>query len=181
MKKQELIKIIELVVRKEVKKQVNEIFIKEGMKSLANNSNLVETKSESPTSLTQIAEKEYTPQETPKPKKKEFKEYTKNPALNKVLNETVGGVPQGDKGEYPTMGGGTYTSDRVNELMGGNPMMKNTPQGKEKAREIGAVESLKARGVSSEQVGEDVVNALTRDYSGLMKAINKKKDGHYRP
>ena len=29
MKKQELIKIIELVVRKEVKKQVNEIFIKE--------------------------------------------------------------------------------------------------------------------------------------------------------
>ena len=32
-----------------------------------------------------------------------------------------------------------------------------------------------------EQVGEDVVNALTRDYSGLMKAMNKKKDGHYRP
>ena len=29
MKKQELIKIIELVVRKEVKKQANEIFIKE--------------------------------------------------------------------------------------------------------------------------------------------------------
>ena len=28
MKKQELIKIIELVVRKEVKKQMNEIFIK---------------------------------------------------------------------------------------------------------------------------------------------------------
>ena len=36
MKKQELIKIIELVVRKEVKKQVNEIFIKEGIKSLKN-------------------------------------------------------------------------------------------------------------------------------------------------
>ena len=29
MKKQELIKIIELVVRKEVKKQMNEIFIKD--------------------------------------------------------------------------------------------------------------------------------------------------------
>ena len=29
MKKQELIKIIETVVRKEVKKQINEIFIKE--------------------------------------------------------------------------------------------------------------------------------------------------------
>ena len=174
MKKQDLIKIIEKVVRKEVKKQVNEIFINEGKKALANRSQ----KEEVSTSLTEIAEQEYT---QPKPKKKEFKEYTKNDALNKVLNETVGGIPQGDKAPYPTMGGGAYTSDRVSELMGGNPMMKDTPQGKEKAREIGAVESMKARGVSSEQVGEDVVNALTRDYSGLMKAINKKKDGHYRP
>ena len=174
MKKQDLIKIIEKVVRKEVKKQVNEIFINEGKKALVNRSQ----KEEVSTSLTEIAEQEYT---QPKPKKKEFKEYTKNDALNKVLNETVGGIPQGDKAAYPTMGGGAYTSDRVNELMGGNPMMKNTPQGKEKAREIGAVESMKARGVSSKDVGEDVVNALTRDYSGLMKAINKKKDGHYRP
>ena len=169
MKKKELIKILETLVRKEVKKQVNEIFINEGKKALASRSVVNDEVS---SSLTQIAEQEYT---QPKPKKKEFKEYTKNDALNKVLNETVGGIPQGDS-EYPTMGGGAYTSDRVNELMGGNPMMKNTPQGKEKAREIGAVESLKARGVSSEQVGEDVVNALTRDYSGLMKAMNKKKE-----
>ena len=34
MNKKELIKIIELVVRKEVKKQVNEIFIKENKSSL---------------------------------------------------------------------------------------------------------------------------------------------------
>ena len=174
MKKQELIKIIERLVRKEVNKQVNEIFINEGKKALANRSQKEEVSS----SLTEIAEQEYT---QPKPKKKEFKEYTKNDALNKVLNETVGGIPQSDKSSYPTMGGGAYTSDRVSELMGGNPIMKNTPQGKEQAREIGAVESMKARGVSSKEVGEDVVNALTRDYSGLMKAINKKKDGHYRP
>ena len=174
MKKKELINIIERLVRKEVEKQVNEIFINEGKKALANRS----TKNdEVSSSLTQLAEQEYV---QPKPKKKEFKEYTKNPALNKILNETVGGVPQGDS-EYPTMGGGTYTSDRVHELMGGNPMMANTEQGKEKRRQVGAVESLKAQGVSSEQVGEDVVNALTRDYSGLMKAINKKKDSHYRP
>ena len=175
MKKKELINIIERLVRKEVKKQVNEIFINEGKKALASRSIVNDEVS---SSLTQIAEQEYT---QPKPKKKEFKEYTKNDALNKVLNETVGGIPQGDKGAYPTMGGGAYTSDRVNELMGGNPMMANTEQGKEKRRQVGAVESLKAQGVSSEQVGEDVVNALTRDYSGLMKAINKKKNSHYRP
>ena len=34
MKKNDLIKIIELVVRKEVKKQMNEIFIKENKSSL---------------------------------------------------------------------------------------------------------------------------------------------------
>ena len=175
MKKKELINIIERLVRKEVKKQVNEIFISEGKKALANRSI---QNDEVSSSLTQLAEQEYV---QPKPKKKEFKEYTKNSALNKVLNETVGGIPQGDKEAYPTMGGGAYTSDRVSELMGGNPMMANTAEGKEKRRQVGAIESMKARGVSSEQVGEDVVNALTRDYSGLMKAINKKKDGHYRP
>ena len=168
MKKQELIKIIERLVRKEVNKQVNEIFINEGKKAFANRSQ----KDEVSSSLTQIAEQEYT---QPKPKKREYKEYTKNESLNKILNETAGGIPQGDS-EYPTMGGGTYTSDRVHELMGGNPMMANTEQGKEKRRQVGAVESLKAQGVSSEQVGEDVVNALTRDYSGLMKAMNKKKE-----
>ena len=168
MKKKELIKILETLVRKEVEKQVNEIFINEGKKALASRS----IEDEVSSSLTQIAEQEYT---QPKPKKKVYKEYTKNESLNKILNETAGGIPQGDS-EYPTMGGGTYTSDRVHELMGGNPMMMNTPQGKEKARQVGAVESMKARGVSSEQVGEDVVNALTRDYSGLMKAINKKKE-----
>ena len=168
MKKKELIKILETLVRKEVKKQVNEIFINEGKKALASRS----IEDEVSSSLTQIAEQEYI---QPKPKKKVYKEYTKNESLNKILNETAGGIPQGES-EYPTMGGGTYTSDRVHELMGGNPMMRNTPQGKEKARQVGAVESLKAQGVSSEQVGEDVVNALTRDYSGLMKAMNKKKE-----
>ena len=175
MKKKELINIIERLVRKEVKKQVNEIFISEGKKALANRSTQSDEVS---SSLTQLAEQEYV---QPKPKKKEFKEYTKNSALNKVLNETVGGIPQGEKSAYPTMGGGAYTSDRVSELRGGNPMMANTAEGKEKRRQVGAVESMKARGVSSEQVGEDVVNALTRDYSGLMKAMNKKKNEHYRP
>ena len=47
-------------------------------------------------------------------------------------------------------------------------------------REIAAVQTMKEAGVSTEQVGEDVVKALTRDYSGVMKAMNKKKE-HFRP
>ena len=52
--------------------------------------------------------------------------------------------------------------------MGGN---------EERKREVGAVQTIKKAGVKVDQVPEDVVNALTRDYSGLMKAINNKKKG----
>ncbi len=45
---------------------------------------------------------------------------------------------------------------------------------------MAAVDSIKKAGVSVDQVPEDVQNALTRDYSGLMKAINKKKE-NFRP
>ena len=42
-------------------------------------------------------------------------------------------------------------------------------------RDLVAVDSMKKAGVTSEQVPEHVTNALTRDYSGLMKALNKDK------
>ena len=64
MNKKELIKIIELVVRKEVKKQMTEIFIND----------------EKEMSLSETISK-------PKvAKKKSKKQYTKNTALNEVLN-----------------------------------------------------------------------------------------------
>jgi|TARA_R110001592_G_scaffold261359_1_gene526206 hypothetical protein len=175
MKKQELIKIIELVVRKEVKKQVNEIFIKEGIKSLTRSSNLVETKDNNSISLKEsLSQKELvSPPSKPKPKKEV--RYTENESLNKILNETANGKPTE---EWPTMGGGTYDTSKMAEAMG----YGNLPGGgsKEVKREIAAVQTMKDAGVSTEQVGEDVVNALTRDYSGVMKAIEKKKQG-FRP
>ena len=148
MKKSDLIKIIELVVRKEVKKQMNEIFIKENKSSLK--------------SL------------TPKPKKKvvqkkEPVQYTENKLLNDVLNETVG-LSKGDSemDEYPTMGGGVFDSSRATELLGyGESMMMGGD--KETQRKVAAVQTMKQAGVTSEQLPDSVVNALTRDYSDLMK------------
>jgi len=37
-----------------------------------------------------------------------------------------------------------------------------------------AVDTFKKAGVSSEQVPEHITNALTRDYSSLMKVMNNK-------
>ena len=158
MNKKELIKIIELVVRKEVKKQMTEIFIND--------------------------EKEISLSETiSKPKvvkKKSKKQYTKNKVLNEVLNNTkpLGSQEQED---YPTLGGGVLGSDNMAEVLGYGDLGKG--QNKEKAREMAAVDSIKKAGVSVDQVPEDVQNALTRDYSGLMKAIDNKKkgEGNYRP
>tara|TARA_B100000614_G_C14481647_1_gene466950 strand:- start:135 stop:623 length:489 start_codon:yes stop_codon:yes gene_type:complete len=162
MNKKELIKIIELVVRKEVKKQMTEIFIND----------------EKEISLSETISK---PTPNRVIKKKSKKQYTKNTALNEVLNNTKP-LGQQETDEYPTLGGGVLGSDNMAEVLGYGDLGRG--QNKEKAREMAAVDTIKKAGVSVDQVPEDVQNALTRDYSGLMKAINKKKKGegnNYRP
>ena len=139
MTKKGLLKIIREVVRSEVKKEVQKIFMNE-------NKTVQE------------------PQVQSKPKK----QYTQNKSLNDVLNETVG-LKTSEKQDdaYPTLGGGTFDSSRVAELMGYG-------KSDEVKRDMVAIDSLKKAGKSVDDVPEAVTAALTRDYSDLMKAINKK-------
>ena len=99
----------------------------------------------------------------PQPPKKQS--YTKNPVLNEVLNET-----QAD--EWETMGGTEFTSDRINELVGGSyaDMMNDKPQQPNvdnRVREMGANPTS-----VSQEVKDNIFN---KDYSGLMKAIDEKQ------
>jgi len=100
-------------------------------------------------------------------KRKKVKEqkFTDNPTLNKILNETAQ-----QQEEYPTLGGGTFDSSRATELLGygslGNDEIK---------REVAAAGTMKGAGMNPEAAPEHLKNALTRDYSGLIKAIDKKK------
>ena len=145
MTKKELVKIIQEAVRKEVKKEVQKIFIKEETSPL----------------LQDVIVKK------PKLKKEEIS-YTTNKTLNKVLNETVG-LSKKDKQleEYPTLSGGAFDTNRITELLGyGKP--------EEVKRDMVAVDTLQKAGKSVGEVPEHITNALTRDYSGLMKAMNKK-------
>jgi hypothetical protein len=157
MNKSKLKNIIELVVRKEVKKQLSEIFINE---------------------KEEIKLSETISKPTPKKVvKKTKKQYSKNTALNEVLNNTKPlGTSEVD--EYPTLGGGVLGSDNMAEVLGYGDL--GMGGNKEKAREMAAVDTIKKAGVAVDQVPEGVQNALTRDYSGLMKAINKKKE-NFRP
>ena len=154
MNKNKLKNIIELVVRKEVKKQLSEIFINE----------------EKEIKLSEVVSKP-----TPKRviKKKPKKQYSKNKALNEVLNNT-NPLGTSETDEYPSLGGGVLGSDNVAEVLGYGDLGRG--QNKEMAREMAAVDTIKKQGVSVDAVPEGVQNALTRDYSGLMKAINKKKE-----
>tara|TARA_R100001591_G_C4246874_1_gene156062 strand:+ start:116 stop:562 length:447 start_codon:yes stop_codon:yes gene_type:complete len=146
MTKKQLVKIIQEVVRREIKKEVNKIFIEEQKTSQK---------------LTDVI-----PQVS---KPKEEIKYTNNKSLNDVLNETVG-LSKKQTEEYPTLGGGTFDTSRMSELMG---------YGKtdEVRRDMVAVDTIKKAGRSVDQVPEHVTNALTRDYSGLMKALDDKKKG----
>lgn len=145
MTKKELVKIIQEVVKREVQKEVKKIFIKEQV-------------SEEPTiEMKSIVEEP-----------KEQIKYTKNESLNKVLNETVGlSKSQSQTEAYPTLGGGAFDTNRMTELLGyGKP--------EEVQRDMVAADSLRKAGKSVNDVPEHVTNALTRDYSDLMKAIDKK-------
>jgi len=144
MTKQQLQKIIQEAVRKEVKKQMNEIFIKE------------ETSSKLIDIVPKVSEL-----------KKEV-QYTKNKSLNKVLNETVGlSKSKKEFEEYPTLGDGTFDRSRMTELLGYG-------KSEEVKRNMVAVDTLQKAGKSINDVPEHITNALTKDYSKLMKAINKK-------
>ena len=107
------------------------------------------------------------PKTKPVVKKKKVKEqkFTDNPTLNKILNETAQ-----QQEEYPTLGGGTFDSSRATELLGygslGNDEVK---------REVAAAGTMKGAGMNPEAAPEHLKNALTRDYSDLIKAIDKKK------
>ena len=150
MTKKDLIKVIRKLVQEEVKKEVGKILISE-------------RKTISERQVKKPVIKKY----KTKPTKKV---YTKdNVSLNDILNETVG-LTKGPQEEYPDMGGKTYTTQNMADAMGYGDMASPELQ-----RDKLAAQTLAEKNVTPDQVGDGVVNALTRDYSDLMKVINKGK------
>ena len=141
MTKKDLVKIIQEAVRREVKKEVKKIFIEEQPGKLISTKEVIET---------------------PQVNSKKEVTYTKNESLNKVLNETVGFSKSKKNEEYATLGGGVFDTNRMTELMGyGRP--------EEVKRDMVAADTLRKAGKSVNDVPEHITNALTRDYSDLMK------------
>jgi len=72
----------------------------------------------------------------------------KDPILNKILNETQGGLPTDATEPYPTMGGGAYTTDRAGEIaignMGSTQSMSDMPEFMKKAMSGHSAKVVKA-------------------------------------
>ena len=109
-------------------------------------------------------------QTQPKTEKKivKKKDFTNNSVLNDVLNETAVG------GDWKTMGGEHFTTERMNDIVGGNyaEMMNNTGRANIPANPDAMITSMgeNPKGVS------DIVkdNIFNKDYSSLIQAMDKK-------
>lgn len=118
----------------------------------------------------------------------EIQSFTKNPVLNGILNETANSyqVPENDEySDYPTMGGqqmnsnsapmGENTSDfraMMSEKMGMTP--PNT-QGTPSVQEMLPTTDPEGKPLRNQNIPDAVTKALTRDYTELVKGMNKKK------
>tara|TARA_R100000278_G_scaffold119345_1_gene100690 strand:+ start:673 stop:1152 length:480 start_codon:yes stop_codon:yes gene_type:complete len=154
-KSNKLANLIRELVKQEVKKQVTEIFIKEGIKSI--------TESTSKNDVVEVL-----PKREPKPKKEVT--YTKNPVLNDILNETANaGTDEFD--EYPTMTGKPFDSTRMAEAIGYGGMLGDA----ESRRKQAAIQTAQAVGAdTNNEAVQNVMKDLTRNYSDVMKAVDKK-------
>ena len=96
-----------------------------------------------------------------KPVEKVEQNYSSNPLLNDILNETA------NSGDWATLGDEPFTTNNMSdilsksyELTGGDSTLEQTSV---------------PTGVDPSAIPEYLTKALTKDYSGLMKTINKKK------
>lgn len=161
MKKNDFVKLIRETVSKEVRRAV-----RSELKEILNPpDNSVETFNEQIQNGVQMQRQaESAPQENIK--------YTSNDQLNEILNETATAM-KGQKAEYPTAGRPLSATDAV----GGRASLAaamGLPTLNQNAGPATVQEMVPAdrRGA---QIPDAVSKALTRDYSGLMKSINKKR------
>ncbi len=160
MKKNEFVKLIRETVSREVRRAV-----RAELKEILNPAdNSVKTFNEQIQNGMQMQQQaEASPQEQVK--------YTSNGTLNEILNETATAM-KGPK-SFPTAGRPLTAADAV----GGKSSLAaamGLPTLNQNAGPISEREMIPADRQGA-PIPNAVSKALTRDYSGLMKAINKKK------
>lgn len=165
MNTQKLIQAIKIIIESEVKKQIalERKQLKESiLKELRRGTHITKTSfvEKDPLDVEHLFET--------KQKPKQNKLFSGNSTLSSILNETY------QSGEWRDINGGnSFTSDMAR---GFGSMVDNMNPQSNKVQDVeGNTISMDA--LAQTPRGEAVVNALTKDYSQLMQAINNKKRG----
>jgi len=152
--------VLKEVIKKIVQQEVKSILKKELRSCLAEiilseDSKKTKIKDSSPIKMEEILQESTEQEVDPEPQPKKFVKYTNNEVLNQILNETKGGIPR--EGQYVGLSEG-FSS------IGGDKSVITESVAPVKAPENAPAEV------------KGVYQAMTRDYSKLMKAIDKKKN-----
>ena len=161
-----LLEAIQILVKEELKEQLPAL-IKEGvkaeMKKMLSETKVASKPVSKSISMAKAILGEDTITESVVQKEVPAKQYSKNPIINQILNETRGGIPQGDggfrtmnfgQGDMGSIAGRTAVADK----MGYGDMAKGpSPTG---------------LGVNTGVA--EIDKALNRDYSELVKRFKKK-------
>lgn len=137
---------VKSVLRDELRTCLAEILLSQDSKK----SQLKETPSTKMQDLIEQEQVEEPVVQTPK----KFVKYTNNDVLNQILNETTGGIPR--EGQYVTLTEGFNPIGTDGSVISEAPAPVQVPE-------------------SAPKEVKTVYQAMTRDYSKLMKAIDKKK------
>ena len=155
MKTDALKEIIRKIVQQEVKAVLrNELRTCLAEILLAQDGKKSQLKETSSTKMQDLIEQEQV-EEQPTPAPKKFVKYTSNDVLNQILNETTGGVPR--EGQYVGLSEGF------------------SPIGSDRSVISDPVAPVQVPEAAPKEV-KSVYQAMTRDYSKLMKAIDKKRN-----
>ena len=161
-----LLEAIQILIKEELKEQLPAL-IKEGvkaeMKKMLSETKVAPKPQSKGISMAKAVLGDDTITESVVQKEIPTKQYSKNPMINQILNETRGGIPQGDGG-FRTMNfgqgdmGSIVGKSAIAEKMGYGEMAKG-PQ---------------PTGLGVNTGVAEIDKALNRDYSELVKRFKKK-------
>jgi hypothetical protein len=162
-----LLEAIQILIKEELKEQLPAL-IKEGvkaeMKKMLSESKVAPKPQSKGISMAKailgdepIQESVQTKQTTP------TKQYSKNPMINQILNETRGGIPQGDGG-FRTM---NFGQGDMGSILGGTAMAEKMGYGD-------MAKGPQPTGLGVNTGVAEIDKALNRDYSELVKRFKKK-------
>ena len=162
-----LLEAIQILIKEELKEQLPAL-IKEGvkaeMKKMLSETKVAPKPQSKGISMAKAILGDEPIKESVQPKQEvSTKQYSKNPMINQILNETRGGIPQGDGG-YRTM---NFGQSDIGSIVGGTALAEKMGYGD-------MTKGPQPTGLGVNTGVAEIDKALNRDYSELVKRFKKK-------